>query len=279
MNHRNLLSPPQFPTPWASDWGEDRYGLWMAFTYQGVRQVLRWIVPDSFMMGSPDDEKGRYEDEELHPVTFAHGFWLADTPTTQALWQAVMGDNPSHFKGESLPVEQASWDDVQTFIKRFNALNADLQIRLPTEAEWEYACRAGTQTAFSWGGDISLAQANYRGTWDDWEKWGEGAKQATTPVKSYPANAWGLHDMYGNVWEWCQDWYGGYPTGLQLDPSGADTGGLRVLRGGSWFDFGRLYRSAYRGRGTPDVRYYYVGFRFALGHVLSPHPQPFPRRG
>lgn len=265
MKHRNPLSPPEFPARWASDWGEDRHGLWMAFTYKNVRQVMRWIVPGRFMMGSPEGEKGRLDREVLHSVTLTEGFWLADTPTTQALWEAVTKDNPSSFKGENLPVEQVSWDDTQTFIQSFNELNPELSIRLPTEAEWEYACRAGTDGAFHFGYGIDLNKANYNGSWDDWTMADNAVKQ-TSAVKSYACNDWGLYDCHGNVWEWCQDGWGDYKAGAVSDPQGPETGEQRVLRGGSWYLNGGYCRSASRLSFTPAGRHYNFGFRFALGH-------------
>ncbi len=218
MTYRNHLSPPTFPYAWASDWGEDRYGLWQAFTYQDVRHTFRWIQPGTFQMGSPDGsgekgaEEGRLDDrEDLHKVTFNQGFWLAETTVTQALWEAVTGgENPSHFtshfKGKNRPVEKVSWHDTQTFLTQLNQLHPDLNARLPWEAEWEYACRAGTQTPFNFGEELTLNKVNYRGTWEYKEnEWGEGAKKAITDVKTYPCNAWGLYEMHGNVWEWCAD--------------------------------------------------------------------------
>lgn len=264
---------------WASHTGEDQYGHYADLKIKNIVQRMRWIEAGTFMMGSPETELGRYSDETLHQVTLTQGFWLADTTVTQALWQAVMESNPSYFKGDSLPVENVSWNDAQAFISQ---LKTTLPIRLPTEAEWEYACRAGTSTSFSSGENISLTQVNYRGMWEFIPsatgfmnvvselllgRWEEEAKHATTSVKSYPANPWGLYDMYGNVGEWCQDWYGAYPSDLQVDPQGIDLGERRVLRGGSWRDYGRVCRSANRSRRTPDCRGSNVGFRFALGHV------------
>ena len=153
---------------------------------------------------------------------------------TQAQWQAVMGANPSHFKGESnLPVENVSWDECVAFCEALGKKDGK-PYRLPTEAEWEYACRAGTTTPFHFGGTITVNQANYDGNYT----YGNGKKgvyrQKTTPVGSFPANAWGLFDMHGNVWEWCADWYGPYPEEELKDPQGFVGGDRRVCRGGSW---------------------------------------------
>ena len=244
----------------------DPYGLYADVKIAGVRQRFRWIPPGSFMMGSPETENGRYENETPHQVNLSQGYWLADTACTQALWQAVMHNNPSNFEGAYRPVDRVSWNDVQQFLTTLNQQQPGLDLRLPSEAEWEYACRAGTTDAFNFEGELSLAKVNYRGTWDDYEKWGEGALQQTAEVKNYPANAWGLYEMHGNVWEWCQDWYGDYPTQLMTDPTGPDTGDDRVLRGGSWLNGGRYCRSAIRSYYSPDYAYDAIGFRLARGH-------------
>src|SRR5215831_7866753 len=143
--------PAEFPAPWAYAWGEDTSGLWMSFCYRGVQQCLRWIPPGEFHMGSAPAVRQRQSDETRHRVILSQGFWLADTACTQALWQVVMGENQSHFTGEERPVEQVSWEDVQRFLARINDAAPDLLLHLPTETEWEYACRAGTTTAFSFG--------------------------------------------------------------------------------------------------------------------------------
>lgn len=172
-----------------------------------------------------------------------------------------------------MPVERVSWEDVQHFLKKLNELNSGLKLRLPTEAEWENACRAGTTSAFNFDGDITLDKVNYRGTWEyEIDKWGEGALQQAADVKDekYRPNAWGLHQMHGNVWEWCQDRYGEYPSESVIDPQGSETGDGGVLRGGSWFCYAGWARSAGRYRIEPDYRYYDFGFRLALGHALKP---------
>ena len=269
------LSPPVFPYPRASEWGEDRYGLRQTLTYQGKDYVFRWIPPWHYMMGSPEDERGRYDDEDLHSVTLSQGFWLGETTVTQALWQAIMSTNPSHFKGENRPVETVSWDDVQIFIERLNQMHRTLQTRLPWEAEWEYACRAGSQTPFNFDGELTLDKVNYRGTWEYKEgEWGEGALRETAVVKSYPCNAWGLYEMHGNVWEWCQDnWQENLGKEAVCDPwlrqQSLVPDSARVVRGGSWYSFGGNVRSAFRDRSTPGYRSDFLGFRLALGHSGS----------
>ncbi|MCK5904975.1 MAG: formylglycine-generating enzyme family protein, partial [Gammaproteobacteria bacterium] len=186
------------------DVGFDGYGLFAEISFSGITQRFRYIEPSTFMMGSPDNEKGRYESETSHQVTLTKGYWLADTACTQELWQAVMRDNPASFKeSQQNPVEQVSWLDTQEFINKLNQQAPHLQAQLPTEAQWEVACRAGTQTPFNFEGEISLDKVNYRGTWDDYENWGEGAKKETVAVKEYKRNTWGLYQMHGNVWEWC----------------------------------------------------------------------------
>ena len=258
--------PDNFPASWASGWGEDQYGLWMTFNYKGVRHLFRWCEPGTFLMGSPVDEPKRENDETQHPVTLTRGFWIAETPVTQALWEIFMGDNPSEFKGAKLPVEKVSWDDAQRFISKLNGIKPELQLCLPTEAQWEYACRAGTTTPFAFGENITTDQVNYDGN-NPYNKVRKGEyRQQTVEVKSLPPNGWGLYQMHGNVWEWCQDWYETqYPSQPVTDPQGAASGTHRVLRGGSWFDDGRDCRSAIRLHGDPANRSDSFGFRLSLG--------------
>jgi formylglycine-generating enzyme required for sulfatase activity len=223
-----------------------------------------WIPPGSFVMGSPKEEAGRVENETQHKVTLTKGFYMGVYTVTQEEWQAVMGNNPSLIKGEkNLPVEQVSWDDCQEFIKKLREKDKK-PYRLPTEAEWEYACRAGTKTPFCFGDTISTDQANYNGN----QIYGTGKKgvyrQKTTPVGSFPANAWGLYDTHGNLWEWCQDWRGDYPQNDVVDPQGPDAGQYRVLRGGSWNLSPVLCRSANRGGVGPGSRYGLIGFRLCF---------------
>ena len=259
--------PRPFPPPWASAWGEDAdAGLWAAFRLGDQEQRCRWIVPGTFLMGSPPDEAERDGDETQHTVTLSRGYWLADTACTQGLWQAVMGANPSHFQGDpARPVETVSWDDVQDFLGRLNARVPGLAAGLPTEAQWEYACRAETTGPFSFGDPISPEQVNYNGNYPYAGGKTGRYREETVPVSSLPANPWGLYQMHGNVWEWCADWYGAYGAGPQVDPVGPAEGSGRVVRGGSWLDRGCDCRSAARIWFAPDERYGSVGFRLAPG--------------
>lgn len=206
-----------FPNPWAAEWGEDIYGLWQALIYKDIRYVFRWIEAGEFNMGSPEDEPGRWGKEEtLHKVALTNGFWLGETAVTQALWQAVMGGNPSSFTDDNFnPVDTVSWDDSKEFIEKLDQLlsqadfsqqaSSKLTLRLPYEAEWEYACRAETTTPFFFGENITTEQVNFDGRYpyNDAKK-GE-CREKTVPVKSMNTpNAWGLHEMHGNVWEWCK---------------------------------------------------------------------------
>jgi formylglycine-generating enzyme required for sulfatase activity len=180
---------------------------------------------------------------------------LGKYEVTQQQWMAVMGDNPSKFKGRSNPVEQVSWDDVQDFIRRLNQKEGTNKYRLPTEAEWEYAARAGTTSTWSFGDDAS-----------DTGRYAWYRDNRTHPVGQKQPNAWGLHDMHGNAYEWVQDWYddGYYARSPGTDPKGPSTGAFRVLRGGGWGDSARFLRSASRSYNAPDSRPGDLGFRLAF---------------
>jgi formylglycine-generating enzyme required for sulfatase activity len=277
--------------------GRDPFGLWEetlipAKTGDPVRVRWRWIPPGTFWQGSPEDEPGRSSNEgPRHLVTLTQGFWMADTPCTQALWKGVMGKNPSEFQGDQHPVETVSWNTVQDFLTELNQLIPGLQASLPTEAQWEYACRAGSQTALyptavgdgtieivgehkapvldpiAWYGGNSVAPAGIRNPYDS-SKWPEKQidhKQASTqPVKGRLPNAWGLYDMLGNVYEWCRAGGQKYGSGHAINPGESKTGdsvGSRVFRGGSWYSLARRVRCAIRFHGPADFVNRNLSFR------------------
>ncbi len=260
-------NPPQFPASWANAWGEDGYGLWQAFEVQGVRQVMRWILPGQFQMGSSTAEAERFDAEKQHSVVISKGFWLAETACTQALWQAVMGQNPSYFDDDPLcPVDSVSWSDCKAFIQQLShSLPGDLVLRLPTEAEWEYACRAGTTTVFNVGDHLSSSDANFDGNFPYGNVPNGVYREHTLPVHEFAPNRWGLFQMHGNLWEWGNDWLGDYPGELVVDPVGPAKGHRRVLRGGCWVLGARDLRAARRGASTPDRRSRSIGLRLAGG--------------
>jgi formylglycine-generating enzyme required for sulfatase activity len=254
------------PPSWASAWGRDHHGAWVEFlvpSEQGsLTQRLRWIPPGSFLMGSPENELGRYEGESpRHQVILSRGFWLAETACPQALWEAVMKDNPSHFQGAELPVERVSWNDCQTFFAKLEEVVPGLELTLPSEAQWEYACRAGTDTTFWWGDSITTAQANFNGNYplEGGEK-GE-YRGKPIPVDALEPSPWGLYQMHGNVFEWCRDGMRNYQDRPETDPVGPLDSSQRAIRGGSWFSFARFVRAAYRLGLGPDLRSDDLGFR------------------
>ena len=226
----------------------------------GAEMEMVYCPPGEFVMGSPADEEGRFDHETQHRVRLTKGFWLGKYPVTQGQWQSVMGNNPSHFKGDDLPVEFVSWDDCQIFVKKVNAAQG-CGARLPTEAEWEYACRAGTTTVYFWGNALNGDKANCNGNYPCGTKTKGAYLEKVTPVGRYAPNSWGFFDMHGNVWEWCADWCGDY-SGDAVDPKGPSSGSNRVLRGGSWYTYARSCRSADRYGQGPGYRNIDCGFRF-----------------
>jgi formylglycine-generating enzyme required for sulfatase activity len=211
------------------------------------------IEAGSFDMGS--GSKTSFDQQPVHRVTISRAFELQTTEVTQAQWRAVMGNNPSHFQGDNLPVEQVSWEDAQEFIRRLNKLDPGKGYRLPTEAEWEYACRAGTTG---------------RGADDlnDVAWWHANSHDQSHPVGTKRANAWSLYDMLGNVWELCADWKDSYPAGPVTDPTGPAHGYYKVSRGGGWFDVASGAAATFRSSPAPDYRGNSLGFRLArsVGH-------------
>ena len=229
------------------------------------------IRPGSFIMGSPPSEPGHRANERQHKVIITKPFYLQTTEVTLAQWRKVMGrrwlfPRPGPLQG---PVTKVSWFDVQDFIAKLNQMGQG-RYRLPTEAEWEYACRAGTTTAYFWGDKIDCSQAMFANNelksphCIPYVKSRGLAPDGPAPVKSYPPNAWGLYDMHGNVWEWVADWFGPYPRGPVSDPQGPPDGDYRVRRGGSWFRGPLRLRSANRNYADPASRYRTTGFRLVL---------------
>jgi formylglycine-generating enzyme required for sulfatase activity/tRNA A-37 threonylcarbamoyl transferase component Bud32 len=244
-----------------------------SFILESSRLPMIWVNQGTFQMGSPSGEivkgkaigreAGRDKDEASHTVTLTKGFWLGRHEVTQGQWERVMGSNPSEFKGADRPVEKVSWNDAVAFCKKLTGtemragrLPAGMAYQLPTEAQWEYACRAGTMTTFSFGESLTSEQANISG--------GPGE---TTPVGKYPANPWGFHDMHGNVWEWCADRYGDYPSGVVRDPVGSAIGSHRVSRGGSWHYPALTARCANRESDGSGYSFNMLGFRLSLRAV------------
>jgi formylglycine-generating enzyme required for sulfatase activity len=293
---------------WARAMGRDRFGLWADIRIEPpsgapVTQRLRWIPPGRFTMGSPEDEPGRYEDEgPQHDVVIGQGYWLFDTPCTQALWEAVMGENPSRFLDPQRPVEQVSWSSARHFAEALDTLFAVDTARdhsrfvLPSESQWEYACRAGAETALCTGPieilggkkapaldtiawysgnsgvdfdlDTDLDSTNNRTSRETIVSQAQRPQKGTHRVKLKEPNAWGLYDMLGNVWEWTEDQWRGTYKGAPGDggawfDSGMDTGADRAIRGGSWRVYARDCRCAARGYGPPVLRYDDLGFRCA----------------
>ena len=236
--------------------------------FAGIEMI--WVNSGEFLMGSSFDSPVRIMDEKPHQVKITKGFYLGKYEITQRQYALVMEDNivelkprPSRFSGPSLPVEQVSWKDVQEFCARLTYLERrDQRLRtgwaycLPSEAEWEYACRAGSTSLYSWGDEIFLKNAAYR----------ESAGR-TKLIGQFPANRWGFFDMHGNVWEWVDDWYGDYNTEPQNDPEGAESGMSRVLRGGSWANLPTNLRSAGRHYLPPNTRSPTTGFRICYKQV------------
>lgn len=306
------------PPDWASQWGEDPFGVFAGFRIGDVEHRLRWIPPGEFVMGSPESESLLFPWERpQHRVRLSSGFWLGETPVTQDLWETVMKSNPSRFRSPTRPVEQVSLEDVQSFLRRMRGGDGDLEFRLPTEAEWEYACRAGTTTA-TYAGEIEIRGENdasvldkiawYRGNSGVDFDLGGGVASSDWPSKEHQhtwagtrrvgmkdPNPWGLYDILGNVWEWCEDpwtflseYPGAEPVTDPLGCRGAPrvgevawpspgegapailvTDGIRhVSRGGSWDVPAIFVRAACRLGCSPGARYTNLGFRLARGHGL-----------
>ena len=287
--------------PWTNSW--DALAAVTAGTNGAIRvcvpmfyRVRGYAVPTNlvaipavtFMMGSPATEPARNTDETPHPVTLTKGFCMGKHEVTQAEYLAVMGNNPSSFTTTdnsgnpispdlSRPVETVGWQDATDYCAQLTVrersaglLPAGYVYRLPTEAEWEYACRAGTTTPFHYGNELRSGMVNFYGLYEyrvgnpSYYNAAGIYLDRTISVGNYAPNAWGLYDMHGNVREWCQDWYGTYPGGSVSDPQGAPTGSARVIRGGGWGDNADYCRSARRNGRNPTDRYQLIGFRVVL---------------
>jgi len=249
-----------------------------------------YIAPGSFLMGSPVDEEGREEDEIQHEVTLSKGFYMQVTEVNLDQWRAFVQDtgyvstaektgcmalkdsewevrkgydwkNPGFSQEGGHPVTCVSWNDTRAFADWLSEKEG-AAFRLPTEAEWEYACRAGTSTRFWWGDDKNCEKANFGNSWTN--ECGRDEPLRTVKTASYSPNPWGLHDMHGNAWEWALDWFADYPEGPVTDPSGPEWGERRAVRGGSWWSYSRYCRSASRVRNSPDQAFQTLGFRLVM---------------
>ncbi len=225
------------------------------FTVNGVSFVMVEVKGGTFTMGATSEQVGDSRDNEkpAHSVTLS-SYHIGQTEVTQALWQAVMGSNPSYFKGSNRPVERVSWEDCQEFLSRLNRITGK-RFRLPTEAEWEYAARGGHSGGYKYSGSNNI---------NDVAWYNDNSGSTTHPVAIKQPNELGLYDMSGNVWEWCSDWYGDYSSSAQSNPTGPSSGSYRVFRGGSWSYFARHCRVSSRSSLSLDLRDFSLGLRLAL---------------
>ena len=228
----------------------------LTFTVNGISFTMKPVEGGTFQMGATSEQgdDDYYWEKPVHSVTLSN-YYIGETEVTQALWQAVMGGNPSCFKGDNLPVEEVSWNDCQEFIRKLSQKTGK-QFRLPTEAEWEYAARGGKKSnGYKYSGSNNIGSVAW---------YGDNSGSKTHEVKGKSPNELGLYDMSGNVWEWCSDWKGSYSSDSQTHPIGASSGSLRVLRGGSWSYSARGCRVSYRSGYDPSGRYFNIGLRLAL---------------
>lgn len=260
------------PPTWASGYGQDKYGYFSEFSvstgsqyWDVVKQRMRWIPPGVFLMGSPPGEVGRDEMETRHEVSLSRGYWLADTVCTQEMWSAITEEFPSNSTGPDRPVECVSHEDIMRFLSELGGRVWSLNPLLPTEAQWEYGCRAGTLGPFCFGESIGMDQANFDGDHPYENSVRGNVREETVAVKDLLPNSWGLYQMHGNVWEWCSDWYGEYCLSATTDPLGPTSGSDKVVRGGGWRYYARGLRSACRYRRNPTAAFNDLGFR-----LLSP---------
>jgi sulfatase modifying factor 1 len=262
---------------WATEIGRDQYGIWSDLEVGGAIQRMRLILAGTFTMGSPSSEAGRSYDEAQHSITLTHDFWLGESVCTQIMWKVLMGNSPSHFMGDpELPVECVSWVDCQMFLIEMNRIVPGCHARLPTEAEWEYACRAGNSGPYAGMSVDALA----------WNK--SNSSGRTHPVMTKAPNPWGLYDMHGNVYQWCFDWDDGYDIwGKEfipafIDPKGPAFGwtnsfitlspSKKIFRGGCYCSWPNRGRSAERNYQMPDTCGNSIGFRICISAQLTSIP-------
>ena len=276
MQNDAHLTPP----PWSTRYAEDDFGYLASFEINDVEFLMRWIPSGSFLMGSPDEEKGRRDNEGPQRLVYITGFWMAETPLTQSQWLVLDLENPSKFSGKDkgeFPVESVSWNDASKWISKSQSRLNGLALRLPTETEWEYACRAGTTRAFNNDEDCSEPEGKDPAL-DPLGWYNKNSNGSTHRVKTRQPNIWGLYDMHGNVWEWCLDHFEKYRPSdknqVLENPlvQSPESGSSRVLRGGSWLFQACECRSAFRSGHHPDSRVRLYGFRLAAGgheHMLE----------
>lgn len=253
----SIVIPQVIKPTWASEAGEDQYGQFADLVYKDVTQRFRLIKAGTFMMGSPDEEEGRNDDETLREVTLTQDFWLADTACTRELWKAVWGEDALHLFGENppdYPVEQVSWLDAQECIHKLEE-KINISISLPSEKQWEYACRASTVSSFSFGSKLDMSVANHTG-----DRRLKSYLGRLTSVKSYPANSWGLYEMHGNIAEWCLESI----TDGDTPRINVKVNSYGVLRGGNWMDRSVACRSSARRYLEKSCRYFGLGFRLCI---------------
>jgi len=272
---KTLIQNPEYPPVWAETFGEERgVGIFAGFWVEEVEFRFRWIPPGRFTMGSPEDETGRWEDEgPAHEVSVTRGFWMGETPVTQAQWQVFERKNPSMFRSDQRPVEKVSWEDCSGFIDKLNGRLEGLEARLPFEYEWEYACRGGEQGAFSDGSAYTEPEGKDPALenlgWYD-----QNSENQTHEVGLKQANRNGLYDMHGNVWEWCADGMRNYQGQSEVNPRESlnlePEEPWRVVRGGGWSNDAHRCRSASRNGLLPGTGLLNVGFRLAAVQPAEP---------
>lgn len=261
-----LKLPNNFPPRWAQGWGEDIHGVFVEVRVEDVIVGFRWIPPGTVQVGSNVSRDWQLQSEEpVHSVTFTEGFWMAQTTVTQALWEKIGSEEQAQSRiskeDRELPIVNVSWDDCGKFCDRFNQKIPFLNVCLPTEAQWEYACRAGTESDFSDGSSFTSPEGQDTAL-DELGWYDDNSGEKIHPVKQKKSNDWGLYDMHGNVWEWCLDGPRKYTDETEIDPIGPTKEGAgRVLRGGGWFDSARLCRSACRSADHLVSRGGSIGFR------------------